>query len=340
MTSSSISDMRYVEHENGNLYRNYPFSETASTDDTNGNALACDVFVDASMYPVVSAPSGVRLLRIDAGANGVTVACDSGETLTGSESGGVIELYDQIGRHAGSIVCGRGWEREVKAGRDRSFDGLYFCPDTVCPIVYSGVVSMADGRRTWRTSRKNIYLHGDGSITPVLTMTPLGPELKIDAQYNARTDVRSTIREVTFAAVGDTLFDIAAVEDSTVELVATPLDREDVCWHAHGEDAVSVVVDACENQDRCAGKTASAKTTVVRVCTSEIGNVNLVSDDLVNYKNPIKISPAGGVPSQPAPKISADMSVDEMVSEAGKLLDRPVVVGSGIEISMPGVLHA
>lgn len=340
MILSSATEVRYAEHENLNAYRNYPFAESAELKDADGAVLATDVFVDALLYPVVQEPTRARLSAMDCTSGAVTVACESGETLSGqfSEDGdGCIELYDGLGRHAGTFVCGPGWEREVSTGRKRMFDNLWMASSACCPVVHAGVVGITDADRKWRTTRRHLVMEGDGTITPVLTPTDRGAELRFDAQYSPYVENRSRVAQIVFAAVGRTLFDIAEVDDGTVEVFTPELDREDICWQAHKEDSAAVVVDACESEDSCDTPVIPVRADTIKVCPSAIGNISIVADDAVNYRNPVKITPVEGDSVAPRPQIETGMSQDEIFTEAHKMLERPVTTGNGVRISMPGL---
>jgi len=336
MILSSSTGVRYVEHVNENSYRNYPFSESSSLLDTSGAALPSDVVVDAFMYPVVSSAEPIRITRINA-SRGVAEAECGQVALSGEYADGCVEFKDALGRHAGSLVCGPGWGRESSSGVDREFDGAWLSSRVCCPVVYDGVVSMTDENATWRTTRRDISFQGDGTITPVLEDKGLGPELRFDAQFFSEPDTKSVVRQIVFACAGESLFDVEEVDDGVVEVIAYPVDRDDICWQAHREDAVSVVVDACERQEDCQPVIVGPKWKAFTTCMTEVGSITISADDLVNYKNPIKVSVVDGSTSRQSPQIPDGASSKDIMKEAGKMLDRPITVGNGVMIGIPGV---
>jgi len=341
MILPSVTGTRYAEHENLNSYRNYPFSETADLRDGSGSRIASDVFTDAMLYPVVTEARRLRLSVLDC-ASGEVAVTDGETVVSGSESDGSVELYDAYGRHAGTIVCGPGWDRERQSGRRREFDGLWFAPQAECPVVHSGVMGLADEGRTWRTTRRDIVLRGDGNITPVLSDTESGPVLRFDAQYEPPASGRRLVRQILFATAGQTMFEISeSGEDSAVELSMSEMDREDVCWHAHLGDDVAVVADACSGggQEPCGPVFVGVKADEVRVCPSDIGNIEIIADDAVGFKNPVKVSAVEGGAVAPRPQIVGGMSQEDIFAEASKMLQRPVTVGNGVRIGIPGVNH-
>lgn len=334
-----MTDQRYAGFENLNSYRNYPFSETANLNDVQGVPFAVDIFVDAFLYPVVASPTRVLLTLVDFSRGGYVEISLEGlkETISGSFDGSAVELYDSLGRHAGTLSCGPGWQRELPTGRVRMFDGAEFAPSVLSPIPYDGVVSLSFDEA--RTTRKHIELVGDGCITPVLEEKPYGPELHFDVQDDYVPDTSPVVRQVLFAAIGRTLFDITDQSEDTV-LATTPLlDREDVCWQAHQEDAVSAIVDTCadESNDVCPAEEPPFKIQEIWKCPSAVGDLNLVAEDIVGLKNSLHIVPVEGFTKSNSPQISEGMSPDAMYKEASKLLTRPTQVGNGIRISIPGL---
>ena len=343
MIFSSTSGVRYVEHGNLNSYRNYPFSETAVLRDTNGVSIPSDVFTDAVLHPVVDDALPMRLSLVDHAAGSVEISYGA-HSMSGYEDQdtGAVELFDELGRHAGSLVCGPGWGREKASMRRMEFEEAWFSSLVCCPVVHTGVVSISDENRTWRTTRRDIVFEGDGFITPVLTETEIGPELRFDAQYTPPPSGKRLVNQVVVAVIGDTLFSAAALGGGNVELAMPPLDREDICWQAHKEDAVATVADACagDGEEECEVPEIQSKFEEFEVCPSDSGDVSLFSDDAINYKNPIKVESVQGSSSNPRSNIVSGMSFEEIVSEGSKSLGAQIMSGNGIRISIPGVGNA
>ena len=333
-----IANTIYLEHESSNSYRNYPFSEHANIYDNNGVYLATDVFVDAILYPIVK--ENTKLFLTNIVADSVIVSMENDETLSGTYYNGVIELYDSYNRHAGTLICGNGWEREKKSGRNRSFNGIEFSSAVCCPIVHNGVLRIGNSDNSSYTTCKNVKLVGDDCITPVIEHTNLGNVLSFDVQapfYSSYEE--NAVKQVIFASYGDTLFDLLEMPSgNTVYLSAPQLSREDVCWQAHKEDSVSAVVDTCENDViLCPSENIPYKIQDIRICPSEIGSVNILTDDSANYKNSIHISTTEGNTTPQAIQLVEGMSQDDMIEEGSKSLDRPKQSGNGIIISIPGL---
>lgn len=332
-----MADTRYPGFENSNSYRNYPFAETADLKDVNGVELAADVFVDAFLYPVLTSMADVRLTGIDL-ASGRVVAKAGDVVLEGTESDGTVDLYDDFGRHAGTIKCGPGWEREKAAARTREFEGLVFSSAVSSPIVHDGVLSFTDEDGNVRTTRRNVTFEGDGCITPVLTGQPYGTELSFDVQDDYVPGDGLVVRQMVFVAMGQTIFDIADQSDDTVLLTTPLLSREDVCWQAHQEEHVAKYIDTCEDSnDTCPAEPVPFKFEEIWKCPSEIGTINLVAEDVLGLKNAVHVIPVEGQITARPPQIVDGMNAEAAAEQANKLLKRPVQSGNGIRISVPGL---
>lgn len=333
----------YPEHENLNSYRNYPFAETANLDDTVGVALAQDVFVDAFLYPVVSEATELSLTRFRMPDGYVEVSGDN-VLISGTYENGTVELYDSRGRHAGSLVCGSGWEREKASGRDRTFEGLAFASTTCSPVIYAGVLSVSDEGETMRTTRRNIVFEGDGKIVPHLENN----KLWFDALPGEKTSsYMSPIRSILFVNEGKTL--IRADEglllgNNTAQILGLATEgihfsREDICWQAHKEDAVAVVSDTCEEEDApaCPPVEIPEVHDQFLVCADGMGFINVIATDYPNYKNPIHVATVAGQSIPQTANITPGLSVEEMVDQGSRLAAKPAVTGNGIRISIPGL---
>jgi hypothetical protein len=334
-----MTDNRYAQWENLNGYRNYPFAEHAEMADSDGNALAADVFVDAILNPIVheEAPVYLSLLsmnevRAECGEDSYAGTCD------GSSSH--VELYDKYGRHAGTLVFGPGWKREFSTLRTRRFHAE-FSSVVSCPIVYNWVEGFVhDG---FRSTRRDVTFEGDDVLTPLLSDESGKWVLSFDAFYDPGVvaDEKNAIRQVVFASIGQTVFEVDQATDASVILWTPQLDRDDICWQAHREDPASVVSDTCENpSSTCPTPTVPYTNKRFDVCPTETGEVTLVADDFLDYRNPIKIESKEAGVSPHVPVITRNMTEESVIAEGDALLSRPLQTGNEIEISIPGLKHA
>lgn len=329
----------YAQHESSNEYRSYPFAENVRLVDTDGAELATDIFVDALLCPIVHEARELYLQSLDFSNGEVTVG-DGSVVLSGSgdERAGTIELYDAHGRHAGFLVCGEGWDRERGTMRRRSFEGVKFSSFVTSPVVYNGVESIVtpDGPRT---TRRNIVLEGDDTLTPVVDRSGAGGYvLSFDAMYDPGVrDTNGAIRQIVFAAFGKTVFSVSEADEGEVILATPMLDREDVCWQAHREDAVSTVVDTCEPHEACPPKDVPYRSERVDVCPTEEGLVTIATDNAIGFRNPVHVSTISSPAAPNVPVIEDGMTEEGIVRQGEKLRARPVQIGNGVEISIPGV---
>lgn len=351
--------IRYVGHENENAYRSYPFAEGTSMADSGGLDLATDVLADAILHPVVEEVSRLRLSSLDFSSGRAVVVDEAGHELSGTARNGSVELRDSAGRRSGTLVCGPGWEREVSAGRTRTFNAgsAELCAAVCCPVVYAGVSSVTvegvlressvsspfspDASRTEfsvSASGKAVVLEGDDAFVPVLDTDASGATLSFDAQAPA-PGTEAGVRGVLAVVTGQTLFDILRVSGSAALVTLPPLDREDVCWQARKEDAVAEVVDVCDDEEEPAGSRGSIgfRREEVMLRPTVCGSVDLVADDAVDYRNPLLISTAAGETRPQVYQAVEGMSVSELMAEGSKLTRRPVRSGNVVRISIPGL---
>jgi len=293
-TQNTATGTLHREFGNLNEYRNYPFAEGASLLDKNGISLATDIIVDACLYPVTTSSAILYLSEIDMTKGTVMVSGQGYQgTLSGNEADGVVELYDEKGRHAGTLVCGPGWEREKASGRVRTFSNAIFASSVCCVIPFSGVLSLSSTANPGVSAKgRNITLLGDDCITPVLEDGPRGKRLSFDAQAPAAKS--GAVRSIVIIAKGKTPFSIEASENTAL-LTVPEMEREDVCYQAHQEDAIATVADTCKDpSDTCEMKPLRARTERAQISAGGSGAVSLVTPDLVNHKNPALVSSIGG----------------------------------------------
>lgn len=343
INSSSVG-MWYSEHENLNSYRNYPFSESAFLVDDDGVELAVDVFVDAFLYPILQEPSELRISQLKADTGYVEVSAGDDAIAFGTEADGVFELYDSRGRHAGSIVCGPGWEREKASGRDRMFSKAWLSARACSPVIHAGVLSLSDAEDpTVMTKRRHVVFKGDDAILPHIEQGRKRQKLYFDVLPPVAEN-GNPVRQVIFAAVGKTLFSVVKAssdDDDRSALLTTPsMDKEDVCWQAHREDSVSVAVDVCEDGETpvCPPGDIPYRRESVALCADENGNISLVSDNLAGYSNAVVVKPVEGTVAPQEAALSSSMSQADVIAEGSKLAGKPIRTGNGIKISIPGIL--
>lgn len=342
---TNIINIQYLEHESSNAYKFYPFAESSTLVDENKAEFATDIFVDAILYPIIHSDhitGSIKLSHVDFPNKKVVVNYENSDELIGYEEQGVVELFDKHNRHAGTLICGPGWSREVSTGRIRDFSNLVFSSFVSCPIPHAGVYGISNEEETITTTRKNIILKGDDCIKPVLRQDNGSSYLSFDVQYNKSLNPsKNPIRQIIFTSVGKSLFSLTSdsFSNNTVLLTAPTIDREDVCWQAHKYD-VATVVDTCASEDStesCTPAPIPYISQAIEVCASITGNINIITEDLLNYKNPISITTVTGDIQPITPKFDKSMSQDDILEAGKKLLSRPIQSGNGIKISLAGL---
>lgn len=360
-----MPETRHAEFENLNRYRSYPFSDSSSLEDAHGVAFPNDAIVDAALYPVN--PDGdPELVLFDPMGGVAEVSCGS-VSLKGSISAGSssVELY-QGGRHAGTLVAGPGFDREVASGRRREFNGTaVFASAAVCPVRHDGVTSVVFADRgSYAVGWLGMVFAGKGRMTAKSSRRPDGDmDVFFDVEAKSRTegdgsgsggssteDSGGYIRQIHVAVVGKTLFRAdpelpggaylwLANADWGKQGEDAGLDRDDVCSRAHLGDEIQVVRDTCGVDSKpCNPESdlpSKSESFVINGC-----NVSLLSYDLSNYRNPLKIEVLSVPSVRQVPSVpSGILSVEKFGDEVSKLVATPVQAGNGIEISIPGVAH-
>lgn len=336
-----------AEFENRNSNRNYPFDSRTIVEDDDGVELATDVFVDAIFYPV-NQSSPVRLVEADFSSGKVVVVSD--ERCSGTISGNRVEIYTEAGKHFGTIVLGAGIDRETASGRKRTFDNLLFSSTCVVPVKMNCVTRVYTSSGVAVDSRI-VRMRGVGRLETVAGRELVDGELVDTLKFNVRSrrgggdmppsDSRPKLTTLVIVEKSGSVFSATRIGDDSALVRAKALTREDVCYQAHLEDSVSSVYDTCapssEGPDPdlscnpCDLPPPAGDRFEITGCA-----VSLVASDLLNYRNPVKITTIGGSFSVDSPRISGSVSKDEAEKEASRLIYSQIGVGNGIRIEIPG----
>jgi hypothetical protein len=332
-----------TEFENRNSNRSYPFDGRSAVLDSSGAELATDVFVDAIVYPVSS--YGARLSEADFSSGRITVVSGD-EEFSGTVSDGKVELFSSSGRHFGTIICGPGIDRELESGRKRAFPDATLSSACVVPIMMDCVTRLYT-RNGVSSDHGHVMLVGKGRLSTTIVTDVVDGEpvdtIRFDvARARDRSEEQSSDKlprlvDLMVAVRGKSLFSVSELDSGSVLVtMAGLLDREDVCYHAHLEDPASIVYDTCPEQPEmeCAPCDIGYKS---EVCQIHGCSVSLQAFDLVNYRNPVKISTVGGTFSMNSPKLYGKDSQSEIEAEVNKLGMSQLGVGNGIRIEIPGV---
>lgn len=336
-----------AEFENRNSNRNYPFDSRTIVEDDDGVELSTDVFVDAIFYPV-NQSSPVRLVEADFSSGKVVVASD--ERCSGTISGNRVEIYTEAGKHFGTIVLGTGIDREMASGRKRTFDNLMFSSACVVPVKINCVTRVYTSSGVAVDSRI-VRMRGVGRLETAAGRELVDGELVDTLRFNVRSprgggdmppsDSRPKLTTLVIVEKSGSVFSATKIGDDSALVRAKALTREDVCYQAHLEDSVSSVYDTCAPSSGGPDPGLSCNPCDLPPPTGdrfEITGcaVSLVASDLLNYRNPVKITTIGGSFSVDSPRISGSVSKDEAEEEASRLIYSQIGVGNGIRIEIPG----
>lgn len=330
-----------TEFENRNSYRWYPFSSFAQPIDSNKVEFPSDVFVDAIFYPV-NADGGVELDEVDFSEGRVSVKC-SDLSASGVFSDGKFELYLDDGRHFGTIVSGAGFARERASGRKMSFSGVSFAPCCVVPVSMDCVTSVSVYGTDVKADGKSLFLGGSGRLKSSVshdvvdgaTVSTFRFDVMLKKDIVQVEQKRPKLKTLVVVEHGKTVFDVTEIDKTSVLITAGKLTREDVCYQAHLEDPVSKVVDTCPAEDEieCNPDSLPSKSSKHNVSGC---SVSIVAYDLVNYRNPVKISTVGGEFETNLPEMRGEMSYSDASDEVQKLVGSPIGTGNGVKIEIPG----
>ena len=254
----------FLEFENENALRAYPFAAGGSPIDDLDRSIPTDLFVDAALYPVN--PQGTLYLAAILEDGTFTVADNTGVIMTGTATGNIVELYDTtpFERHVGTIVALSASALADFAGRGvaraYSREETAFAASCVFPVIIDGVVSVAIPNTGITTGDVKFSNGPDDAIRVSSGMIGANKSLRFDILPRPAVPDESFIKRVICVVDGQTPFRIHkeyATESSdssshdgyglynTVILTLDQIDKETVCAAAHREDAYEMA-DTCE----------------------------------------------------------------------------------------------
>ena len=311
--------------------------------------------MDACLYPIAAeTPDAVApaLTGLYLAEGYVEISwAGSPNAIGGTEKDGVVELYDEEGRHAGTLVCGPGWEREKTSGRTRVFGGIRFASYVCWTIPYAGVTSLYDTEEpTNKATRRNIVLQGDGCVVPKLEQRDDGTGvLSFDVQ--APKGDETLVRQLVVIATGTTPFSAEQVnrpdnvpDDAfafvDIEWMAdgklVAIGREDICFNAHKEDGITQVVDTCENPEVKHTFIPLVKQEACRLCPDAVGAVNIITPDTATEKNAVRTEVVSGKMEPTFPDFENANGLQDVLDE-GKKAGLGKLTGNGLKFSIPGL---
>lgn len=238
----------FQEFENENALRSYPFSSGCDLSEEDGR-IPEGLFVDACLYPFN--PSGVLYVSGLSETGVFSISDDSGVVMSGSPSGGVVELYDMstFRRHAGTLIASSSDALQEFAGRGASIsfarENASFSSSCVFPVVVDGVTSLAVGDADARDGLVSFANDDDDDVRVACSPSRDGEvDMRFDVLPRPGSKDPDSIRRIICVVDGETPFRISKLAYNIVLLTLDGICREDVCAHAHREDGLQMS-DTC-----------------------------------------------------------------------------------------------
>lgn len=247
----------FTEFENENALRAYPFAAGCDAAATAESAIPVGLFVDAALYPVN--PTGTVYLSGVTEDGVFVVSDDTGEIMSGIQSGNTVELYDlsALRRHVGTLLAAdeetltefarRGDAREYTA------DQTAFASGCVFPVVLDGVRSLTVGEEGPVAGAPEFENGASDSIRISSGLRADGLQtLRFDVLPRPGVTADDSIRRIICVVDGQTPFRIeklpgntAGHADNTILLTLDGVDKGVVCTAAHRENAYEMA-DTCK----------------------------------------------------------------------------------------------
>lgn len=335
----------FLELENENVLRSFPFASGCLTRDTSGAQIGTGVLIDGIFYPVNS--SGVLFLsRIDP-TGVVSISDDSRVVMTATFIPGTstLEFYDttDLKRHAGTLIASSvdALASLVNVYETRTFtaEETMFASSCIFPVQNDGVLSIKvpdvgvfDGEVSFSNT----------ALDPVRVSTDAsGSTLRFDVIPLPEIVELSSIKHIYCIVDGKTPFRIQKINlaqrggGNTIMVYLDNIDKDDICTNSHRENTI-VSVDTCDCQDPEYKPLPPQEipevyqTEVVDIPNGADNAFYLVAKNTLGYTNPLSITLVEGTT---APK----MDLDEVVTEGGVEVLTDSITSKGVVLQVPGL---
>lgn len=292
----------FLEFENENAQRTYPFASGCRTTDTEGAPIGVGVLIDAAIYPVNSRGT-IYLSSISGGV--VSISDDTGVIMTATHRHGAdtLEFFETkgLGRHVGTILAASSDALDVlvEGSSERTFrpTATAFSSSCLFPIENDGVLSI-DTQDTGAIDGQVEFLNSDSDDIRVST-DPDGRTLRFDALPHPTSELKSSIRHIYCIVDGKTPFRIIKMDSgvvgipgNTIAVYLDNIDRSSVCGNAHREDAL-VMTDTCgcspEDPDPVPVPD-TYQTEVVDIPNGSDSSFYLAVPNFTGYDNPLSLT--------------------------------------------------
>ena len=351
----------FLEYENENALRAYPFAAGCIPSSDADLAIPAGVFIDAALYPVN--PTGTLYLSAISETGVFSISDDAGVIMKGSAKDGVVEFYDTTGlsRHVGTLMASSSDVLSEFAGRgvlrEYNVSETAFASSCVFPVVVDGVTSMFVGGIGPIAGELKFSNGADDAVRASIGEMQDGRKsLRFDVLPRPDVSDDFSIRRIICVVDGQTPFRIMKLSDNTIALLMPDIDKDAVCAAAHRENQFEMV-DTCscgsEGDEKCDKATTDAADLPDTYQLEEVfippdkdgseggledGNDNafyLVVPNVSGYANPLSITLEEGVV---APQVSApEVVVDGLSAELadGSMID--TITSNGVTLQVPGL---
>ena len=334
------------EYENQNARRRFPFADSASMIDTDGNVLPTDFMIDAFLYPL-NMTGTLYLSSID-NSNGKLYFSTTDKSApigmaTYSSDSEYAEVYEigLLERQIGVVVFGSGLSSIVRGNALRTFtaDATAFTPAVFVPLNQVGVRALKLPDGTYVTG--DVTFEGRDGVRVTSRVASGKHILRIDVIGTIPEDCDDAppICVIIAERIPGSRFLISTYDTNTLAVTANGLDLEDMCAQNKARRRLDQR-DPCETplvppEDTEPGP---PQTEVFPICESGLGVFSIMAPSTLGYRNPILVQLLDNDTAVPAPRLrlpygTAISDLDRIVSS----FTLPPMASGGILISFQGI---
>lgn len=338
----------FLEFENENTQRTYPFASGCHTVDTDGIPIGTGILIDAALYPVN--PKGPLFLSSIATDGTVSISDSTGVIMTSRHEVGTdaLEFYDLSGfrRHVGTLLAASPEALDTLVGisKERTFraSATEFSSACVFPIENDGVLSVDVASVGIRDGQVGFANASDDEVR--VSTDYDGRALAFDILPRPTAEIPDSIRHIYCIVDGKTPFRIVklpsglpGIPGNTIAVYLDNLDRGAICGNAHREDAL-VMADTCD----CSSDSGDAPVDIPETYQAEAVDIPLGADsafylavpNFVGYDNPLSLTLDDGVRVQ---KTDLDVETDPTGRKSASGAGKDDFTSKGVKLQVPGL---
>lgn len=339
----------FIEFENENSLRTYPFASGCVVTDTDGCNIGTGVLIDAALYPVN--PKGNLYLSSIRSSGIVEISDDSGVIMTSVVEHGsrILEFYETSGlkRHVGTVLTSGSDELSsiVNSSKDRVFteESSTFASSCVFAIENDGILSLNIGK----TGVVDGAVSFSNSDTDDIRVSTNGTNLRFDVLPFSTASIYDSIQHIYCVVDGKTPFRImklpidmatAGAPGNVISVYLDNIERSDVCNNAHRENSLEMV-DTC---DCGPGPEPPEHKEIPHVYQVEVVDIPNGADsafyltvpNFTGYDNPLSITMEDGVVA-PNTEIEAHPDINQAHVDIKEITDS--ITSNGVVLQVPGL---